>query len=196
MLKRLFDIVASGLGLLILSPLLSVLALWVALGSKGGVFYRQQRVGKDGKMFKLLKFRSMYTDSDRKGLLTVGTRDARITKAGYYLRKYKLDELPQLLNVLVGEMSIVGPRPEVEKYVNLYNDEQRRVLLVKPGITDYASLQYFDENDLLAQSKDPEHTYITEVMPAKLKLNQKYIAEAGLVTDLKVIFKTIARIFR
>ncbi len=137
----------------------------------------------------------MFTDSDKKGLLTVGGRDPRITPVGYFLRKYKLDELPQLFNVLFGSMSLVGPRPEVRKYVDMYNDEQKKVLSVQPGITDYASLDYINENDLLAKSQNPEETYIKEVMPAKLQLNLKYIQEAGLATDLKLIFKTIGKIF-
>jgi len=136
----------------------------------------------------------MYVDSDKKGLLTVGGRDPRITPVGYYLRKYKLDELPQLFNVLFGSMSLVGPRPEVRKYVDLYNDEQKKVLNVKPGITDYASLEYFSENELLAKSSNPEQTYIKEVMPAKLTLNRKYIDEAGVGTDVKIILKTLKRI--
>ena len=135
----------------------------------------------------------MVPDADRKGLLTVGGRDPRITGVGYYLRKYKLDELPQLLNVLLGHMSLVGPRPEVRKYVDLYNEEQKRVLLVRPGITDYASLEYFSENELLAASSDPERTYINEVMPAKLALNARYINEAGFFTDLRIIFRTLSR---
>jgi lipopolysaccharide/colanic/teichoic acid biosynthesis glycosyltransferase len=194
MLKRLLDIMCSFFGLLLLSPLLILVSLWIGLGSRGGVFYRQTRVGKNNVDFKLFKFRTMYTGADKKGLLTVGGRDPRITSAGYYLRRYKLDELPQLLNVLFGSMSLVGPRPEVRKYVELYNAEQKKVLLVKPGITDYASLEYFSENDLLARSSDPEKTYIEEVMPAKLALNKKYISEAGLSTDLKIIFRTVKRI--
>lgn len=196
MLKRLFDIVCSFTGLIVLSPLLLVLGLWVAFGSKGGMFYRQERIGRNGKVFRLFKFRSMYTDADKKGLLTVGGRDPRITPAGYYLRRYKLDELPQLFNVLIGDMSLVGPRPEVKKYVDLYTPEQRKVLLVRPGITDYASLEYFEENDLLARSADPEKTYIEEIMPAKLRLNERYIMEAGLLTDLKIILRTLKRIVK
>lgn len=194
MLKRLFDIVFSLLGLLILLPFFILIALAVALSSKGGVFYMQERVGKNNKNFRLFKFRTMRSGSDKKGLLTVGGRDPRITALGYYLRKYKLDELPQLLNVLLGSMSFVGPRPEVRKYVDLYTPEQLRVLSVKPGITDYASLEYFSENELLARSSDPEATYIKEVMPAKLELNKKYIAEAGILTDLTLIFRTLAKI--
>jgi lipopolysaccharide/colanic/teichoic acid biosynthesis glycosyltransferase len=193
-LKRLFDIVCSFTGLLLLSPLLILISLCVGLGSRGGVFYRQTRVGKNGVDFKLFKFRTMHIGADKKGLLTVGGRDPRITAAGYYLRRYKLDELPQLFNVLSGSMSLVGPRPEVRKYVELYNAEQKKVLLVKPGITDYASLEYFSENELLAASSDPEKTYIEEVMPAKLALNKQYISEAGLLTDLKIIFRTLKRI--
>ncbi len=194
MLKRLFDIVCSLLGLIILSPFLVFIALLVGFTSKGGVFYLQERIGKNQKPFKLFKFRTMRVNSDSKGLITIGGRDPRITAVGYYLRKHKIDELPQLLNVFFGTMSLVGPRPEVRKYVELYNEEQKKVLAVKPGITDYASLEYFSENELLAKSVNPEETYIKEVMPAKLKLNKKYIAEAGLLTDLKIIFRTFKRI--
>lgn len=193
-MKRLFDIVASFIGLLLLSPFLLIIALCVGLSSPGGVFYRQVRVGRYGKDFRLWKFRTMRPDSDKKGLLTVGGRDPRVTRVGYVLRKYKLDELPQLLNVLSGDMSVVGPRPEVRKYVELYTPEQRKVLDVRPGITDYASIEYSDENELLAKSNDPEKTYIEEVMPAKLKLNEKYIAEKSFATDLKIIFRTIGKI--
>ncbi|MBL7933996.1 MAG: sugar transferase [Bacteroidia bacterium] len=196
MLKRLFDILSSLIGLIVLFPFLVLIGFWVAFSSKGGVFYLQERVGKNNKDFKLFKFRTMYTNSDKKGLLTVGDRDSRITSAGYFLRKYKLDELPQLLNVLLGDMSMVGPRPEVRKYVDMYTEEQKQVLNVKPGITDYASLRYFNENELLAKSQDPEQTYITEVMPAKLKLNRKYISESGFFTDLKVILGTLAKIVK
>lgn len=164
------------------------------MDSKGGVFYKQIRVGKEKKDFKLLKFRTMKPASDTKGLLTVGNRDNRITKIGYYLRKYKIDEFPQLINVLVGEMSLVGPRPEVRKYTNLYTQSQQKVLSVKPGITDYASIKYIDENRLLGESKNPEKTYIEEIMPKKLELNLKYIDEISIKTDLKIIFKTIGKI--
>ncbi len=196
MLKRLFDIVASFSGLLLLSPLFLFLALWIVLDSRGGVFYRQARVGRYRKDFRLWKFRTMRPDSDKKGLLTVGGRDPRVTRAGYFLRKYKLDELPQLINVLTGDMSLVGPRPEVRKYVNMYTPEQLRVLDVRPGITDYASIEYSDENDLLAKSSDPEKTYIEEIMPAKLKLNTKYIEEKSFATDVKLIFRTIGKIVK
>lgn len=194
MIKRCFDIFASFIGLLLLSPFFIVIAIVILLDSRGGVFYKQVRVGKNNKDFKLFKFRSMSTGSDKKGLLTVGGRDSRITRSGYFIRKYKLDELPQLLNVLFGDMSLVGPRPEVRKYVDMYNAEQMKVLSVKPGITDYASIEYSNENELLAKSAEPEKTYIEEIMPAKLLLNQKYISEQGLLTDLKIIFKTIAKI--
>lgn len=194
MLKRLFDIICSFTGLLLLSPLFLVIAAWILLDSRGGVFYRQVRVGQYGRDFRLFKFRSMRPGSDKKGLLTVGGRDNRITRSGYFLRRYKLDELPQLINVLTGDMSLVGPRPEVRKYVDLYTEEQKKVLQARPGITDYASIEYARENDLLAQSSDPEKTYIEEIMPAKLLLNMKYIHEQGLGTDLKIIFKTFGKI--
>lgn len=192
---RLIDFMASLFGLIFLCPVFLLIAIWIKLDDrKGPVFFRQQRVGKDGTPFGLYKFRSMYVDSDRHGLITVGGRDPRITRSGYYIRKYKLDELPQLINVLKGEMSMVGPRPEVRKYVDLYTDEQRRVLSVRPGITDYASVEYMDENTLLAQSADPDKTYIEEIMPAKIRLNMKYINNPSLGEYLKIIFKTITAI--
>ena len=194
MLKRLVDILFSLLGLIILFPFLFIISLVVAFSSPGGIFYLQERVGRNNINFKLFKFRTMRVNSDRLGLITIGGRDPRITAAGYYLRKYKLDELPQLLNVLFGTMSLVGPRPEVRKYVDLYTEEQKKVLDVKPGITDYASLEYFSENELLAKSPDPESTYINVVMPSKLALNKKYIEEAGLLTDFKIILRTLKKI--
>ena len=194
MIKRCFDIFASFNGLLLLSPFFILISIVIILDSKGGVFYKQVRVGKNNSDFKLFKFRSMSTGSDKKGLLTVGGRDSRITRSGYFIRKYKLDELPQLLNVLFGDMSLVGPRPEVRKYVDMYNAEQMKVLSVKPGITDYASIEYSNENELLAKSSEPEKTYIEEIMPAKLLLNQKYIIEQGLLTDIKIILRTIGKI--
>ena len=171
MTKRLFDISASFFGLLLLSPLFLVVALCVGLTGRGGVFYVQTRVGRYGRDFKLYKFRSMRTGSDAKGLLTVGGKDGRITPVGYFIRKYKIDELPQLFNVLKGDMSLVGPRPEVRKYVALYNSEQMRVLSARPGITDPASIKYRNENDLLAQADDPERFYVEKIMPDKLKIN-------------------------
>lgn len=194
-IKRLFDITASFIGLVILSPFLLIFSILVLFSGPGGVFYGQIRVGKNGKDFRLWKFRSMRPDSDKKGLLTVGGRDPRVTRIGYFLRKYKLDELPQLFNVLGGSMSLVGPRPEVRKYVDMYTPEQKKVLEVKPGITDYASIEYSNENELLAKSSDPEKTYIQEIMPAKLKLNMKYIEEKSFGTDVKIIFRTIGKIF-
>ncbi len=193
-IKRLFDIIASLIGIIILSPVLLLISLFIVFESGFPILYRQKRVGKDNKDFFLLKFRSMNNGADKKGLLTIGEKDSRITRVGYYLRKYKLDELPQLLNVLTGNMSIVGPRPEVRKYVDLYSDEQKKVLSVKPGITDYASMEYTNENEILAKSTEPEQLYIQEVMPKKLFLNQKYIQEMGLITDIKIIFKTISKI--
>ena len=196
MLKRLFDIFFSLIGLIFLLPFFLIIALLIIIDSRGGIFYKQIRVGKGNTDFYLFKFRSMATNSDKKGLLTVGGRDSRITRMGYFIRKYKIDELPQLINVLFGDMSLVGPRPEVRKYVNLYNEEQKQVLSVKPGITDYASIEYSNENELLGKAEDPERVYITEIMPAKLKLNLKYIAEQGTTTDLKIIFRTIGKILK
>ncbi len=193
-MKRLFDILFSLFILLFFLPFGIVLSVLIILESKGGVFYKQERIGKNGNPFYLLKFRSMRTNADKLGKLTVGMRDPRITKIGYFIRKFKLDEFPQFINVLKGEMSIVGPRPDVKEYVDLYTAEQRTILLVKPGITDYASLEYFEESDLLAKSSDPEKTYIEEIMPAKIKLNQKYIANPTLLVDLKIIFLTAKRI--
>ena len=193
-IKRLFDITASIIGIIILSPILLLISLFIVFESGFPILYKQKRVGKDNKDFFLLKFRSMNNGADKKGLLTIGEKDSRITMVGYYLRKYKLDELPQLLNVLTGNMSIVGPRPEVRKYVDLYSDDHKKVLSVKPGITDYASIEYTNENEILAKSTEPEQLYIEEVMPKKLFLNQKYIQEMGLITDIKIIFKTISKI--
>jgi lipopolysaccharide/colanic/teichoic acid biosynthesis glycosyltransferase len=193
-MKRLFDILASAFGFLLLSPLFGLLALLIVLDSRGGVFFRQVRVGKEGKHFGLYKFRSMRPATEHKGQLTV-KGDHRITRMGKIIRKYKLDELPQLWNVLRGDMSIVGPRPEVPKYVAHYNESQKRVLSVRPGLTDYASLEYLDEEAVLAQSEEPEKAYICEIMPRKLELNLMYIDErASLWTDLKLILKTIRRI--
>jgi len=183
------------MGLILLFPILLIISILIIVDSKGGVFYTQKRVGKYGTDFNLLKFRTMKTGSDKKGLLTVGEKDNRITKIGVFLRKYKLDEFPQLINILKGQMSFVGPRPEVRKYVDLYSDEQKKVLEVKPGLTDYASVEYFDEDRLLGEASDPEQVYINEIMPAKLKLNLKYIEDQSLPAYLKVIFKTISKVF-
>ncbi len=193
---RFCDIVLSCLGLLLLSPLFAVVAVWIVIDNPGPIFYRQMRVGKDGKDFGLLKFRSMRIGADKESLITIGEHDSRITRAGYYIRKYKLDELPQLWNVLVGDMSLVGPRPEVRKYVDMYTDEQRQVLTVRPGITDYASIEYIDENRILAQAEDPDRTYIEEIMPAKIAMNMRYIEHQTLGEYLKIIFLTFAKIIR
>lgn len=193
MLKRLFDIFFSALAILFFLPFGLILAVIIALESKGGVFYKQERVGQFGKPFKLIKFRSMRQNADKSGLLTVGMNDSRISKSGKFIRKYKLDEMPQFINVLKGEMSIVGPRPEVKKYVDLYNDEQRKILQVKPGITDYASLEYFSENEILGNSENPERTYIEQILPDKLDINKKYIAKPNLIIDLKIIGLTFLK---
>ncbi|MCB0722469.1 MAG: sugar transferase [Ignavibacteriae bacterium] len=196
MLKRTFDVVVSFLGLVMLFPFLIIIAAIIVIDSKGGVFFLQDRVGKNGKVFKIIKFRTMTVGSDKKSLLTIGQKDSRITRVGYFLRKFKIDEIPQLINVLKGDMSFVGPRPEVEKYVALYNEEQLKVLTVRPGITDFASIQYKDESTLLANADDPETFYVSEVMPAKLKLNFYYINNRNFMLDVKIIFKTILEIFR
>lgn len=188
---RFFDILFSLLGLLLLSPLFVILCLAICLESKGGAFYIQERIGLNGKPFGLYKFRSMQIGSDSEGLLTIGERDNRITRIGYFMRKTKMDELPQLLNVLKGDMSLVGPRPEVRKYTDLYTEEQRKVLSVRPGITDYASIEYVHENELLSQAEDPERMYIEKVMPDKIKLNMKYLDHYTVGEYFKIIFLTL-----
>lgn len=193
-MKRLFDFFVSLIAVIILFPLFLLIAIAISVDSPGGVFYIQQRIGKDFKPFGIFKFRTMYPDSDKKLLLTVGNRDNRITRVGYFLRKYKLDEFPQLINVLKGDMSLVGPRPEVKKYVDLYNEEQRKVLSVKPGITDLASIEYSNENEILSGHSDPEKAYIEEIMPAKLKLNLEYIAKQNFAFDISLLLKTIGKI--
>ena len=193
---RFCDIVFSFFGLLLLSPLFLIVALWIVIDNPGPIFYRQQRVGKDGHDFGLLKFRSMRVGADKMSLITIGDRDPRVTRAGYYIRKYKLDELPQLWNVFIGDMSLVGPRPEVRRYVDLYTAEQRQVLAVRPGITDYASIEYIDENRLLAQSAEPDKTYIEEIMPAKIALNMKWINHQTIGEYFTIIFLTLTKIIR
>ena len=193
---RFFDFILGLVGLVVLAPIFIMLAIWIKIDSKGPVFYKQVRVGQNGIDFGLFKFRSMVVDADKKGLITVGGRDPRITRSGYFIRKYKLDELPQLINVLLGDMSLVGPRPEVRKYVELYTDEQQKVLSVKPGITDYASIEYMDENEILGKSSDPEKTYIEEIMSEKIKYNMKYIQNKSLMEYFKIIFLTILKIIR
>jgi lipopolysaccharide/colanic/teichoic acid biosynthesis glycosyltransferase len=195
-MKRLTDILGSLFGLLLLSPLLLFISLVIVLDSKGGVLYRQERVGRRGKIFRLLKFRTMRPQAERGGLLSLGGGDPRITRAGAVLRKSKLDELPQLINVLLGQMSLVGPRPEVPRYVAHYDERQRKVLSVRPGLTDYASLEYFDEGELLAASPDPEKTYLETILPLKLELALRYVAEQSLATDLRIICRTLQRILR
>ncbi len=184
------------LGVVVLSPLFLVLAVWIKLDSKGPVFYKQSRVGKNDEDFRLYKFRTMVVNADKKGLITVGGRDPRVTRAGYFLRKYKLDELPQLVNVLRGNMSLVGPRPEVRKYVEIYTSEQRKVLSVKPGLTDYASIHYIDENRVLAKSDDPERTYIDIIIPEKIRYNMKYIENRSVKEYFKIIFMTLGKIVK
>ena len=193
-MKRLFDIVFCLCGLTILAPVFIIIAIIIKLSSKGPVFYVQKRVGQYNIDFSLLKFRTLAIGADKSGLLTVGSKDSRITSVGYFLRKYKLDELPQLINVLLGNMSLVGPRPEVRKYVDLYNQEQAEILNVKPGITDYASIEYFEENDLLAKSDNPEQTYIEKILPSKIALNKKYISKSGIMIDVKILYLTLKKI--
>jgi lipopolysaccharide/colanic/teichoic acid biosynthesis glycosyltransferase len=195
-MKRILDIVFSCIILLLFLPFGLTIALFIVLESKGGVFYLQQRVGRYGKEFWIYKFRTMSKNADSAGKLTVGMRDPRITTIGYFLRKFKLDEFPQFLNVLKGEMSVVGPRPEVKEYVELYTVEQRDILNVRPGITDLASLEYFEENELLGRSSDPQKTYIEEIMPAKIQLNKKYSENPSLLHDVKIIWATFKRIIR
>lgn len=193
---RFFDIIFSIIGLVILSPIFIVLYLLIRIESKGGGFYSQERIGKNGKPFKLYKFRSMRIGSDKKGLITIGEKDNRITKTGFILRKYKLDELPQLWNVFIGDMSLVGPRPEVKKYTDLYTEEQKQVLQVRPGITDWASIKYVDENKILGEAKDPDEAYVNLIMPNKIKLNMVYMQHQTLGEYFKIIFTTFKEIVR
>ena len=189
-MKRLFDIVASGCGLLVLSPVFLVVAIWIKLDSHGPVFYRQVRVGYKNKDFQIFKFRSMRIGSDKGSLVTIGGRDPRITRSGYFIRKYKLDELPQLINVFVGDMSFVGPRPEVRHYVDYWTPEQMHVLDVRPGITDPASIKFRNENELMGQAENPEDYYINVIMQEKIKLYLEYVENASFMYDLMLIFKT------
>ena len=192
-IKRIFDITASGLGIIVLSPILIVIALIIKKESDGPVFFKQIRVGEKGKNFEILKYRTMVVDAEKLGRqITVGN-DNRITKIGGFLRKYKLDELPQFINVFKGDMSLVGPRPEVPRYVEMYNEEQRKVLDVKPGITDLASIRYRDENELLGTAEDPDDMYINTIMPDKLALNLEYINKSNVFFDIYIILKTIVK---
>lgn len=195
-IKRIFDIVASLCGLIILSPMLMIVAICIKLDSKGPVFFKQKRVGKNKRIFEIYKFRTMVTDAEKLGKqITVGN-DSRITRVGKFIRKCKLDEFPQLINVLKGEMSLVGPRPEVPRYVELYDEYEEQILLVKPGITDYASIEFRNENEILGNSSNPEETYIEEIMPTKIELNMKYIRNISLAQDIKLILNTILAILK
>lgn len=189
-MKRVFDIVASGIGLIVLSPLFLILAIWIKLDSKGPVFYRQVRVGLHNKDFRIFKFRSMRVGADKGSLVTIGGRDPRITRSGYFIRKFKFDELPQLINVFVGDMSLVGPRPEVRHYVDYWTPEQMHVLDVRPGITDPASIKFRNENELMEQAENPEKYYIEVIMQEKLKLYLEYVANHSFWSDIGLIFKT------
>ena len=195
MAKRLFDIISSSIGLLCLAPVFVVMAVWIKLDSRGPVFYRQTRVGRHGRDFTMFKFRSMRVGSDNGLQITVGERDPRITRSGYFIRRYKIDELPQLINVFLGDMSIVGPRPEVRKYVDLYSEEQRNVFQVRPGITDPASIKYRNENELLSLVDAPESYYIDVIMPDKLTVNLEYVRHQTFMGDIKIIFNTLLKIF-
>ena len=195
-MKRLFDIVASGLGLLCLSPLLLVVALWIKLDSKGPVFFRQVRVGRHNKDFRIYKFRSMRVGSDKGSQITVGGHDSRITRSGYFIRKTKIDELPQLINVFIGDMSLVGPRPEVRHYVDMWTEEQQHVLDVRPGITDPASIRYRNENELLEKAEDPEKYYVEVIMQDKIKLYLEYVEKHSFWYDIKLIFQTFYTIVK
>jgi lipopolysaccharide/colanic/teichoic acid biosynthesis glycosyltransferase len=193
---RFFDVFFSILGILFLFPLLILVYLIIVIESKGGGFYSQIRVGKDNVDFKLYKFRSMRIGSDNKSLITIGDRDSRMTKTGYFIRRFKLDELPQLFNVLIGDMSLVGPRPEVRKYVDLYSNEQKQVLKLRPGITDYASIEYANENEILGNANDPEKVYIDIIMPNKIRLNMLYIEKHNIKEYFKIIFLTLLKILK
>ena len=189
-MKRAFDIIASGLGLIVLSPLFLVLAIWIKLDSKGPVFYRQVRVGFKNKDFRIFKFRSMRVGADKGSLVTIGGHDPRVTRSGYFIRKFKFDELPQLINVFLGDMSLVGPRPEVRHYVDYWTPEQMHVLDVRPGITDPASIKFRNENELMEQAEDPEKYYIEVIMQEKIKLYLEYVEKHSFLYDIGLIFKT------
>ena len=190
MMKRLFDLIASGLGLIVLSPLFLIIAIWIKMDSKGAVFYRQVRVGRNNKDFRIFKFRSMRVGADKGSLVTIGGRDPRVTRSGYWIRKFKLDELPQLINVFIGDMSLVGPRPEVRHYVDYWTPEQMHVLDVRPGITDPASIKFRNENELMEKAEDPEKYYIEVIMQEKIKLYLEYVEKHSFWYDLGLIFKT------
>jgi lipopolysaccharide/colanic/teichoic acid biosynthesis glycosyltransferase len=193
-MKRVFDILFSLTVLILLFPVLIIIGIFIKLDSKGGIFFRQKRVGKDSKEFSIIKFRTMKVGADRNGLLTVGEKDPRITSVGYYLRRYKLDELPQFINVLKGEMSVIGPRPEVRKYVELYSDEQKKILSVKPGITDYSSIEYSDESEILSHYADADDAYVKIIMPRKIEKSLSYIRTKSFSGDLKILWLTFRKI--
>ena len=195
-MKRIFDIVASGFGLLVMSPVFLILAIWIKLDSKGPVFYRQVRVGRKNRDFRIFKFRSMRVGADKMGLITVGGHDPRVTRSGYFIRKYKLDEFPQLINVFIGDMSLVGPRPEVRKYVDLYTSEQMQVLDVRPGVTSLASIRYRNENELLENVEDSDQYYINVVMQDKLAIDLEYIRNVSFGYDIRLVFQTFWEIIR
>ena len=195
-MKRLFDMLASAIAIIVLLPLFIIIATWIIIDDGTPIFFRQRRVGKDQREFRIYKFRSMYKDTESSGQLTIGGKDPRVTKSGYFIRKYKIDEFPQLLNVLAGDMSIVGPRPEVPKYVKYYSEEQLEVLSVRPGMTDPASIEFINEDEVLGKSEDPEKTYIEEILPQKLTLQLGYVKKSGLVYDIKLIMQTLGKILR
>ena len=194
-MKRLFDIFCSFVILILFLPFGILIAIFVFFDSRGGVFYVQERIGKDQKPFGLIKFRTMFVNSENEGKLTIGMNDYRITRIGRFLRRTKLDEFPQFLNVLIGDMSIVGPRPEIPEYVALYSEQQRIILGYKPGITDVASLEYYRENEILGASEDPQKKYIEEIMPAKIELNKQYIKNASMGQDIKIMCRTVLKMF-
>lgn len=192
---RLFDLFFSLVGLILFFPFSVLIAILNSFETNGKPFFSQQRVGKDGKLFNLIKFRTMCNNSGDENQLTIGIRDKRITRFGFFLRKYKLDEIPQLLNVIRGEMSLVGPRPEVPKYVQMYNQDQKKILGIKPGLTDYASILFFNENEILAKSNEPEKTYIEVIIPQKIELNNRFISDPSLRQYFSILWLTIRKIF-
>jgi len=196
MIKRSFDLLFASVGLIILSPMVVCIAIVIKLDSPGPVFFRQERVGQFGRPFRIYKFRTMVTDAERLGAQVTTGDDPRITGLGRFLRKYKIDELPQLINVIIGDMSLVGPRPEVPRYVEAFHEDYKDILTVKPGITDFASLEYKDENELLKSAENPEEQYLKEILPAKIAYYRKYLREQSIATDIKLIFKTLWGIMR
>lgn len=196
MAKRLFDIIASGVGLLCLAPVFILVAFWIKADSPGPVFFRQARVGRGGRLFRIYKFRSMRVGSDKGSQITIGGHDSRITRSGVFIRRFKIDELPQLINVFLGDMSFVGPRPEVPHYVDMYSEEQREVLRVRPGITDLASIKYRDENEILGTVDDPEAYYVSVIMPDKLSINLDYVRHHSFIGDIRIILMTLFKIFK